>query len=41
MKILKSMDKWYGVTYKEDKVIVMNAISELKQQGKYPNNLWE
>ena len=41
VKILKSMDKWYGVTYKEDKVIVMNAISELKQQGKYPNNLWE
>jgi choline kinase len=41
VKVLKSMDKWYGVTYKEDKTIVVNAISELKQQGKYPMNLWK
>lgn len=39
--VLKSMDKWYGVTYKEDKPMVMNAIQNLKDSGLYPQNLWE
>ena len=26
----KSMDKWYGVTYKEDKPVVVTAIQNLK-----------
>ena len=30
VKVLKSMDKWYGVTYKEDKPVVVAAIQKLK-----------
>ena len=38
VKVLKSLDKWYGVTYKEDKPVVVNAICKLKAEGKYPEN---
>ncbi|MDD3140985.1 MAG: nucleotidyltransferase, partial [Lachnospiraceae bacterium] len=40
VKILKSIDKWYGVTYKEDKPIVVKAIQSLKEKGLYPEWLW-
>lgn len=39
--VLKSVDRWYGVTYKEDKETVVNAIWELKKTGIYPERLWE
>ena len=39
--VLESKDKWYGVTYKEDKPMVMTAIQNLKDQGLYPQKLWE
>ena len=39
--VLKSADKWYGVTYKEDKPLVMEAIQKLKEDGLYPTHLWE
>lgn len=39
--VLKSVDRWYGVTYKEDKETVVNAIRELKKTGIYPERLWE
>ncbi|MGN0203196.1 MAG: sugar phosphate nucleotidyltransferase [Coprococcus sp.] len=41
VKVLHSNDKWYGVTYKEDKAAVMAAIAGLKQQGVYPDRLIE
>ena len=41
VKVLKSMDKWYGVTYKEDKPVVVAAIQNLKDGGLYPQRLWE
>lgn len=41
VKVLKSVDKWYGVTYKEDKPVVEAAIQRLKDEGVYPQNLWE
>ena len=41
VKVLKSHDKWFGVTYKEDKPMVMDAIQNLKDQGLYPQKLWE
>jgi NDP-sugar pyrophosphorylase family protein len=40
VKVLKSVDKWYGVTYKEDKEVVVGAIKEFKKMGKYPEQLW-
>ena len=38
--VLTSADKWYGVTYKEDKPVVVNAIKNMKESGLYPENLW-
>ncbi|MGO5053124.1 nucleotidyltransferase family protein [Lachnospiraceae bacterium LCP25S3_G4] len=38
--VLKSKDKWYGVTYKEDKPVVEAAIELFKNQGIYPEKLW-
>ena len=38
VKVLKSMDKWYGVTYKEDKPVVVAAIQRMKDEGLYPQN---
>lgn len=36
VRVLTSRDKWHGVTYKEDKEMVVEAIAELKKQGLYP-----
>ena len=41
VKVLRSEDKWYGVTYREDKPTVMNAIAEKTEAGLYPDRLWE
>ena len=38
--VLKSKDKWYGVTYKEDKPIVVKQIKAMKENGLYPQNVW-
>lgn len=39
--VLKSEDRWYGVTYQEDKEAVKEAIRGMKERGLYPNRLWE
>ncbi len=36
--VLKSLDKWYGVTYKEDKAVVVDAIRKMEEDGKYPSD---
>ena len=41
VKVLRSSDKWYGVTYKEDKPVVVAAIAEKTAAGLYPDRLWE
>ncbi|MDQ1855107.1 sugar phosphate nucleotidyltransferase [Chryseobacterium sp. WLY505] len=41
VKLLKSDDRWFGVTYPEDKEIVQKNISELRMKKLYPENLWE
>ncbi len=38
--VLTSQDKWYGVTYKEDKPVVMDAIKRMKDNGVYPEQVW-
>ena len=40
-KVLRSPDKWYGVTYQADKPVVVAAIAEKTAAGVYPDNLWE
>ena len=39
-KVFESSSEWFGVTYPEDKPIVMNALKTLMEQGKYPAKLW-
>ncbi len=41
MAVLESTDKWYGVTYKEDKPVVVAAIRAMKDAGLYPEKVWE
>ena len=40
IKVLKSADQWFGVTYREDKPSVVNAIARLTEEGLYPDDLW-
>ena len=40
VKVLRSGDQWYGVTNKEDKNSVQDAIQSLKDKGLYPEYLW-
>ncbi|WP_251390016.1 sugar phosphate nucleotidyltransferase [Mediterraneibacter agrestimuris] len=41
VKVLKSTDRWYGITYKKDKAAVVDAIWNLKNEGVYPEHLWK
>ncbi len=41
VKVLRSEDKWYGVTYREDKPTVVAAMAEKTAAGLYPDRLWE
>ena len=40
-EVLESRDKWFGVTYAEDKPSVISAIAKLIEEGKYPAKLWK
>ena len=40
-KVLESKDKWYGVTYREDKESVSSALESMKDKGLYPDVLWK
>ena len=40
VQVLKSADKWYGVTYKEDKPAVERAVRDMIASGLYPQRLW-
>ena len=41
VKVLTSNDSWFGVTYKEDKPVVVAKIQALKDNGTYPDNLYK
>lgn len=40
VKVLDTTEKWYGVTYKEDKQAVVDALRNKVAQGVYPEKLW-
>lgn len=40
VKVLETSEKWYGVTYKEDREAVVAAIRNKVDQGVYPEKLW-
>ncbi|MBC7757507.1 MAG: nucleotidyltransferase [Phormidesmis sp. FL-bin-119] len=39
-KVIPTQNKWFGVTYIEDKPIVQASIDKLVESGEYPRNLW-
>lgn len=41
VKVLETQDRWFGVTYKEDKETVQEAFRELIADGVYAEMLWE
>jgi len=41
VKVLPSRERWFGVTYSEDRAAVQKAIRDLVEQGAYPKALWE
>ena len=41
VKVLESVDKWLGVTYKEDKDFVVKELNNLIEKGEYPYELWK
>ena len=41
VSVLSTVAKWEGVTYKEDKEQVVNAIRKLIGDGEYPQDLWK
>lgn len=41
VELLETNETWYGVTYKEDKELVVNAIKKMIDNGIYKDNLWE
>lgn len=40
VQVLKTHDRWYGMTYQEDRAKVIQAIHTLVKQGVYPERLW-
>jgi NDP-sugar pyrophosphorylase family protein len=40
VKILPTPEKWFGVTYPEDRSTVEGAIQDLTRRGVYPERLW-
>ena len=41
VQVLHSRDRWYGVTYQEDRETVREALQALKDKGTYPALLWD
>ena len=40
VKVLRSPDSWFGVTYREDRPTVVESIRQLIAKGEYPAQLW-
>ncbi len=41
VKVLPSGDRWFGVTYREDKPKLVAALADMTAAGRYPENLWK
>lgn len=41
VSVLRSADKWFGMTYREDREAVAQALRELHDRGAYPEHLWD
>ena len=41
VKVLRTNDAWFGVTYREDGPRVVESIAALVRKGVYPSKLWQ
>ena len=41
VKVLRTNDSWFGVTYREDRPRVVESIRQLITRGDYPEKLWD
>lgn len=41
VRLLQSTSNWFGVTYQEDKPIVIAKLNKLIEEGVYPSDLWD
>ncbi|MGI6336003.1 MAG: nucleotidyltransferase family protein [Eubacteriales bacterium] len=40
VRVIDTGERWYGMTYREDRPVVVAAIEKMTAEGKYPENLW-
>ena len=40
LRVLRSSDQWFGVTYKEGRSAVVERLRKLNDEGVYPVRLW-
>jgi hypothetical protein len=40
IKILMSSERWFGVTYREDKPYVVDSINNMISKGVYPSKIY-
>ncbi|MFH1512020.1 MAG: sugar phosphate nucleotidyltransferase [Bacillota bacterium] len=40
VKVYQTSERWYGVTYRQDRPLVEHALRNLALEGAYPENLW-
>ena len=40
VRVLNSHERWFGMTYKEDREVVVKGIRKLIEEGIYPEKLW-
>ena len=40
LKVLRTPDAWFGITYREDRPAVVAGIGRLIERGEYPKQLW-
>ena len=41
VNVLQTEERWFGITYKEDKPFVEKAVHDLVERGVYPPSLWD
>lgn len=41
VEVLETNERWFGLTYPKDRSMVVEALQVKKEQGDYPENLWE
>ena len=41
VKMMDTASKWYGVTNREDKPVVVEALRRFTEEGLYPEGLWK